>query len=331
MNNTSKSIFTISLDFELYWGVRDIISIANYSDSLLKVRNAVPAMLELFEKYEIHATWATVGLMFFESKREMLAGLPAQKPNYANKPLSPYFDFDEVGDNEEKDPYHFAPSLIRKILETPHQELATHTFSHYYCLEQGQSIDEFRDDLKAAVQVAEKYQSRVESIIFPRNQYSAKYLRICREMGIMAFRGNESAWFYESSNRHVSRQTIRRMLRLADAYINISGSNTYSLPRLQEDSPINLSSSRYLRSYSNGLFFLEPLRLNRITSSMAKAASDGSIFHLWWHPEGFCENLKENLIFLEKILIKYKKLASEYGMSSMTMGEIAHQVFKSGI
>ena len=40
--------FVISLDFELFWGVRDSKSLADYGANILGVRQAIPAMLELF-------------------------------------------------------------------------------------------------------------------------------------------------------------------------------------------------------------------------------------------------------------------------------------------
>ena len=62
-----NSIFTISLDFELYWGVRDKRSVGAYKDHLLGVQRAVPELLGLFEKNGVHATWATVGFLFFKN------------------------------------------------------------------------------------------------------------------------------------------------------------------------------------------------------------------------------------------------------------------------
>ena len=48
-----------------------------------------------------------------------------------------------IGPNERQDPYHFGLSLVRRIKDCPHQEIGTHTFSHYYCLEDGQTPEHF--------------------------------------------------------------------------------------------------------------------------------------------------------------------------------------------
>jgi len=127
----------ISLDFELLWGVRDKRTIADYGPNILGVRQAVPALLDLFAEREIACTWATVGLLFFATNKALHAGLPARKPRYSDARISSYHYLNEVGADEERDPYHYGLSLIRQILNCPRQEIGTHTFSHFYCLERG--------------------------------------------------------------------------------------------------------------------------------------------------------------------------------------------------
>jgi hypothetical protein len=61
---------------------------------------------------------------------------------------------DEVGNTEKDDPYYFGFTPLKDVQRRPGQEIATHTFSHYYCLEEGQTPDQFRADIDAAVAVA---------------------------------------------------------------------------------------------------------------------------------------------------------------------------------
>src|SRR5262245_29140349 len=99
--------FIISLDFELFWGVRDQIRLAKYAPNLVGTRRAVPALLRLFGTHGIRATWATVGFLFFASKSDMMRNLPAELPAYTNAKLSPYATLASIGENEDEDPYHF--------------------------------------------------------------------------------------------------------------------------------------------------------------------------------------------------------------------------------
>lgn len=314
----------ISLDFELVWGVLDFIE-SDEKKKFLATRKIVPALLELFKEHQIHATWAAVGFLFFESRSDLFASLPEKKPSYTDRSLSPYDYVNTVGENENDDPLHFAPSLIRQILDMPNQELATHTFSHYYCLEDGQTPEEFEYDLKEALKIAEKYGHKFESIIFPRNQYTPAYLNVCATNGLMAYRGNEALWFRRGQPRRVYRQWPRRIARLMDAYLNLSGSNAYPLPP-KDTLPLNFPSSRYLRPYSKRLQALEPLRLRRVLSAMTHAARTGQVFHIWWHPEDFRNHVDENLAFLKSILTQYDELHHLYGMQSRNIREVTRLV-----
>src|SRR5688572_4070213 len=141
--------FTISLDFELHWGGFEKwpllvsghqspvsgnrqLATGNYNQYFINTRKAVPQMLDLFEKNQVHVTWATVGILMHETKKGLLENLPERKPSYKIADLSAYHYIDSVGigEDEQSDPFHFAPTLVKKIIDTPFQELGTHTFAH---------------------------------------------------------------------------------------------------------------------------------------------------------------------------------------------------------
>jgi len=108
MNNGS---FTISLDFELFWGIRDKRSMESYQQNLDGVYTAIPKILKLFFQYSSHTTWAMVGFLFFKDFEELKKYFPNTLPTYAKKELSPY-DY-IVNDENPKDlKYHFVKELI---------------------------------------------------------------------------------------------------------------------------------------------------------------------------------------------------------------------------
>lgn len=324
---SNQGAIIISLDFELNWGVHDVISLEQYKENLLGVREAIPQMLELFQRFDIHATWATVGMLYFESKIELLNYLPPLQPSYTNSNFSPYRKLDFVGEDEQQDPFHYGRSLIKKIEKNPTQEIATHTFSHYYCLEKGQNIEEFESDLIAAIDVANANGHAIKSLVFPRNQTNRDYLQVCKEHSIQSFRGNEDSWVYRPSRFH-SEGILKRMIRLLDSYINIFGHHTYPINKVDTEPIVNLPSSRFLRPYSTRLKIFESLRLRRIKKSITNAAQKGEVFHLWWHPHNFGKNIEENIQFLTEILELVSKLRDEYGFDSLSMGEASALVLK---
>lgn len=317
----SKAVFLVSLDFESYWGWRDVLTPDHFRARVDNIRPVVLRLLDLFDTYAIHATWATVGLLFFHNRDELLAGLPRVKPDYELKHLSPYHDIAQIGNDELEDPFHYAPSLISQILATPYQEIGTHTFSHYYCLEKGQSAESFRSDLNAAVAVARRWGVELRSIVFPRNQVNPSYLETCAALGIRSYRGTPSHWIYSAHSRS-SESQARRGARLLDAYFNLSGHNVFPLPE-PENSLINLPASQFLRPYWPTLRALEPLRYRRIRRSLDFAAKHKRIYHLWFHPEDFALNVNRNLTFLEKVLRHVAALRRDGLIESRNMHELA--------
>ena len=318
-----SSILIVSLDFELYWGMRDKVALESYASNLLGARRIIPQLLEVFATSGVHATWATVGFLFFDDRDELLAHLPPVVPTYLNRKLSPYDHVSRIGPNEREDPFHFGRSLIRRILQYPGQEIGTHTFSHYYCLAEGQTLGQFRADLDAARAAARQLGIELRSLVFPRNQWRSDYLMACAEAGIRVVRGQEQAWTYQPASGAADR-ALRRAVRLADSYVNLSGHHGQR-PLCCEAGVINVPSSRFLRPFRESVPWLTPLHLRRIRASMKHAAKNGLIYHLWWHPHNFGAHEKENLDTLVKILDWFRVLANEYGMVSRSMGELIRQ------
>jgi hypothetical protein len=313
----------ISLDFELYWGVRHLPSVKRYLPNLVGAREVIPALLHLFSDYGIHATWATVGFLFCDHTRTLLKFAPSQhRPEYENRILSPYCDLPPEGATETPDSVFFAPSLIRLIANTPHQEVATHSFSHYYCLEKGQGIEAFRQDLLAARAVANELGVELRSIVFPKNQCKDEYLEACAEVGILAYRGNPPSWLYRAA-ADSEQGYLKRLCRLFDTYLPLGSGNCYPLPGPNGDLPVNLRASRFLRPYCPLFRMFEPLRLHRIKRDLTEAARKGLFYHLWWHPHNFGVNTEANLAFLRKILEHYRSIKALYGMESFNMSEMA--------
>jgi hypothetical protein len=317
--------FVISLDFELHWGVRDQFPVNGaYTPNLVGARTAVPKMLKLFEEFDTAATWATVGFLFAKSKEELLSFYPKIKPTYTNKKYDPYKE--PLGKGEEDDPLHYAPSLIEQIKNTSKQEIGTHTFSHYYCLEAGQTAEAFREDLLSSIAIAKHWNIDVRSIIFPRNQVNPEYVKILLESGVIIYRDNEPSWFYGAgaTDEH---SLPKRAGRMIDTYVPLTAHNLGEWQKIKQANGLyNIPSSRFLRPYSPKLASLEPLRLHRICQGISQAAKEKKIYHLWWHPHNMGIYQDENLGFLKKILEHVARCRGEYGLESLGMLDIVKKL-----
>ena len=320
MNRASYPILTLSLDFELFWGVFDKVQLEDRKGYFLQTREkAIPALLALFAEYNIQVTWATVGMLFCDGKEELLHHLPKLKPRYSQPKLNAYTYLERhaIGKSERDDPFHFAPSLIRHIAAQAGQEIASHTFSHYYCLEAGQSIREFEEDLKAAREAAALLGMEVQSLVFPRNQYNEAYLAVCERLGFKTIRGNASSWVWrpEADEKEGKR---KRLGRLADSYLNIYGHNSFPAPRLL-GSMLDIPASRLLRPYVPYLKTAEALKTERICRDIRYAAEQGHLYHLWWHPHNFGNHTEKNLDNLKQILECFAACREQFGMQSLHM------------
>ena len=257
---SSHGNLTISLDFELYWGMRDVRTLESCQENLRNVHSVIPKLLELFTKYEIHATWAIVGFLFLDNKEQLLKKFPSELPQYTNTQFDPY---DYIQKNDLPKVYHFAPECIELIKNTPHQELGTHSFSHYYTLEGGQTYQQFKKDLESAISIQLSTGQICRSIVFPRNQYDAEHLKIIKSLGINFYRGNPAFWLYKP--RRLNKEYLwLRLIRWTDAYINISGHNTFTVETGDPNASINIPASMFLRPYSSRLKRMENLRFKRI-------------------------------------------------------------------
>jgi peptidoglycan/xylan/chitin deacetylase (PgdA/CDA1 family) len=196
--------FVISLDFELHWGVRDHCRPgAAYRQTAAEGRRLIPHILDLFEEFKISATWATVGMLFSRSRRELLDSSPDVRPAYESPALNPHLE--PVGESEDDDPLHYAPGIIRQIRSRPGQEIASHTFSHYCCLEPGHCRQSFAADIKAAIALAAKHGVSLRSIVFPRDQINPELLDILPSLGIIAYRGAAQSWMYGPARKTTQR------------------------------------------------------------------------------------------------------------------------------
>lgn len=318
----------ISLDFELHWGVRDRCAAGgSYRANLLGARLAIPRILDLFEEFEVAATWAVVGFLFAESRSQREFFSPMIRPRYIDLRFDPYQE--PTGESESDDPLHYAPELIRQIDARPMQEIATHTFSHYYCLEAGETPEAFAADLHSAVAIARHRGISLRSIVFPRNQFRAGYEAPLKHCGIVCYRGNECNWMHAPRPRNRETLTLRAP-RLLDSYVPLSGSNITPWDEIPQSSGLyNVRQSMFLRPYSPATKSLQPLLLRRIASSLHAAAEQRAIFHLWWHPHNFGAHTDENLQSLRKILCTFRELRRTRGMRSLTMSGVADALRRS--
>jgi len=313
-----NGLLVISLDFELLWGVFDKVDHKEKETYFNNTRKVIPEILNLFSEYQIHATWATVGMLFNKNWEEWRGNAPEILPNYKNTDLSAY-DYGKALNSRETEFLCFARDLIQQIQKTPGQEIGTHTYSHYYCLEEGQTLASFKADLEKSIELAKQMEIELKSLVFPRNQFNEDYLKVCYELGIENVRSNPTDWYWKDTQNDSLKNKI---FRTGDAYLGLNN-KSYKLTDLnvEKGKPLSQKASRLLRPYSANKF-LNDLKLKRIKSEMTAAAKNNEIYHLWWHPHNFGNNSTENIANLKDLLQHYKQCNLKYKFDSLNMAEV---------
>ncbi len=322
--NRSEGRLIISLDFELRWGVCDHRTTRQASDLMLATRRVVPDILNKFEQHQIHATWATVGLLMCDCRAHAIELLPTL-PRYPELGLDLQDEVLASDETATARQCHYARELVEQIAASQNQEIATHTFSHFYCLEPGQDIEAFRQDLGAAVTVANQLGIDLQSIVFPRNQYSPEHLRAAADCGFTSYRGTQPGSVYDTrpTREHSS---IDRARRLLDSYFGTERLSKNITPPPSDDQAIlNIPASRFLRPASKREGPLGRRRLSNIKREMTRAAEERQAYHLWWHPHNFAREPELNLQILDEILLHFEDLHTRLGMQSLCMREEAER------
>lgn len=328
--SATNGYLVISLDFELFWGLFDVKTISSYEKNLRNVEKVIPRLMDLADAYNVKLSFAAIGFLFAKNKSELLNALPILKPTYKNPIFDPYKLIEGIGNSEEDDPFHYADSLIHLIASNGNHEIGTHTFSHFYVNEDGQTLEQFDNDIEAAITIAKKKNITMKSIVFPRNQINKDYLSICEKYGITCYRGIEKHWMFNTYDTKMLEKPFYKAFRLMDAYINLSGYNSYSPESIRTDEGlINIPSSKFFRPYIKELKFLESRRIARINKGLTYAAKNKEIYHMWWHPHNFGDNIEENFKNLEAIFKHYKFLQNTYNYKSESMAGLAENLKNS--
>lgn len=313
----------ISIDYELLWGVRDHLTATSCyaQQNILGERVAIPRLLDLFDVYGVRTTWAVVGLACLGKSNDRVGLDPLIKPDYRNKMLSPYLEL--TGTSETDDPLHFGESMVRQVMSRNTHEIASHTYSHYYCMEPGQDKESFAADCKAFSAVSSKMGFRARSIVFPRNQSNPAYTGTLLAEGIDTYRGNPAHWAY-ASVASAGQGIVRRAARLIDACLPIGGDRTYGWDAIEEPSGMNnVRASFFLRPSRHQSGLLDGARISRIKKSMQHAAKQGRLVHLWFHPHNVGVDIDANISNLTCLLDYFSMLKEQFGMLSLTMADVA--------
>ena len=210
------------MDLEFFWG-RD--SGYAYSDSDRRkyalVHEVVKGTAALFEKYDICATWATVGIAAADSLEELELFSPVERVSEGYPYANNYRRYNEIWESGKYGDWLQLGGLMHLLKHTKGQEIGSHTFAHIFCNEQGVSVSSIMEDIHASKRIfKEKFGIDVRSLVFPYNQIpKLEFL----DLDIDFIRTDNPSSIYKNFKISTYRTPLKRILRWLDRFINITG------------------------------------------------------------------------------------------------------------
>ena len=328
----SKGAVVISLDFELAWGGRDKQDPANYADELSQTRPIIKAMLEVFAKYHISATWAVVGHLMLDSATAVGGRMHPEMPRpQTHSATTDWYDGVPEG-NFHTEPFYYAPDVVDMILACPTpQELACHTFSH---IEVGSPIcsEELAEaEFRRCKELAQKWGKDLVSVVFPRN--CPGHLDVLRRLGYRCFRGRNSEWYWlvwpeqilvastAGKLGYTFLSYLQVLLRLVDEKFAFTPP---ILPVRKNQGLWEIPHSMFFPGYTGPAKFTTPNdRVKKALKGLKAAVQKKRIFSLWTHPHNLARGYDDLFPAFEKICKAIASARDRNELDVLTMREVA--------
>lgn len=293
----------LSLDAELAWGFHDFDQLPE--ERVSTARDSWLRLLELFDKFDVPATWAVVGhLMLDECDGE-----------HEDHPTPDgWFDRDP-GTWEGRDEHWYGSKLVDAIetADADH-EVGCHTFSH---VDFGDTTREIASaEMRESVEVAEDRGLSLDSAVFPRNYVGHR--DVLAAYGVKSYRGNQPRRWYD-----------RGLLGSLSKFLGWptgTVSPTLVTPEVDEYGLVNVPASLYLFSFEGtGRSLVERVTddpmVKMAKKGIDRAATEDGVFHMWLHPNNLTE--ERDFARMTAILEHLAEVRDRTPLKVETMSEIA--------
>ena len=299
-----RPTFIISLDTELIWGYTAYpsykeVSLMKNDDK--KVRGCIDTLLNLFEKYNIPATWAVVGHLFL-NHCEKEGGVPHKDmPRFKEN----WYSSDPCTDIQRA-PLYYGRDIVEKILSNRiEHEIGYHSFSHVIFSECSREVAEA--EIKEGLKLAKEFGIALKSFVFPNNNIG--HVDVLKEYGFKIYRG-ENLGRYDLNQSFL----IRKFNGGIDKMIAPPAE-----PKWMEG----------IWEIPTSVLFCDPQFkfsvLPRAKLGLYRAIKSKKVFHIYFHPHDLLRypSLRDDL---DKFLGIVSKKRDEGKIEAMTMGEFCEHL-----
>jgi peptidoglycan/xylan/chitin deacetylase (PgdA/CDA1 family) len=319
-----RGIFTLSLDFELVWGSRDL-----YADPALLIRQALitrerifDRLLSLLTTHGIIATWATVGHLFLHSASRQNGLLhPSLTPPQHSWRAAPWLEGVPEG-SEIEHPAWYGRSLLLQ-LKAAGQDIGSHSFSHAIFGDPGCSRECAESEIARCVSAAADLGIELRSFVFPRNQIG--HVDLLGKYGFTCWRSRAPVWYRDKRIPGI----IQRAAHLAAV-----GAAVSPVTVMPHRDPYGLwcipASGSFLPTNGVRRFIPVRQRVRRAIHGINAAAAERRISHFWLHPINLVDRPKRLLDAMAQIIEHAARLRDQGQVEILSMAEIAEQAAARG-
>jgi peptidoglycan/xylan/chitin deacetylase (PgdA/CDA1 family) len=310
-------VFTLSLDFELAWGSRDLVDDVQPLLEASRVirRRVFPELLRTLGELGVVATWATVGHLFLGCATPGQCGLhPGLVPPRHRWKKTPWLEGVPEG-TEEAHPEFYGRSLVIQLRDAG-QEIGCHSFSHPIFGDPGCSRRTAETELAHCVAAAAELDIPLRSFVYPRN--SAGFVDLLARHGFTCWRGQEPVWFYRPSVPKV----VGRAAHFA-AVARASRPPTV-LPFRDRYGLWCIPGSGSFLPY-NGVLRAIPIsrRVERAIAGIDSAVAERRVSHFWLHPLNLADEPTAMLGGLKRVLEHAARRRDAGRLEILPMAELA--------
>jgi len=265
-----KSGIIISIDFELDWGYRD----QDNPLSVDEISKGLDSLIALLNKHQIKSTWAIVGQLFTNNRKE---------------------------DNSKRQ----LQWITRNLKENDLIEIASHTYNHIFCEELSKELIE--EDFTLMKNIAKDNTRDFKSIVFPRNQYSTANLYLIKKNSYTHYRSVLEKWYLKTNKYSKENKIKRNLIKIFD----MLPFNRDAIVGSQNEL-VSISDSRFFRFFPPSFLgkIISKIYLIVLMYELRQCIKRGNLYHIWFHPHNIIKKpngLKELDLFLKY----FKKLKVE--------------------
>ncbi|WP_246988201.1 polysaccharide deacetylase family protein [Halorientalis marina] len=297
--------FVVSLDAELAWGYH------RYSDDpserIGSGRDGWFHLIDLFDQYQIPATWAVVGHLFHTACGGHHPDHPVPEGWFENDP----------GGTESRNGDWFGNEVIEAVrtADVDH-EIGCHSYSHVVFGAPETRSETAAAELRACKQLAKQQDIKLNSFTFPRNEVG--HLDILADHDFVAYRSPNPPGWFEQTPLSKPAKLVNMLTRFRRAPL--------MTPTIKREGLVAIPASLHLFTFEGAVRRVASPVASQPVVDIAKKTIDAAtrkdgVFHLWFHPHAVSTQANVDRV---RSILSYARERSD-SIDFRTMGEIARE------